>query len=107
MTAFRNHSQLASLSPFKYISSQKCEIAQRQRDLDCALGVAYFIPLACGSCYIVRAARCVNERPMEPKRNVKNKVQNSEQATHVAACARCRPICGETVILESERGDIS
>lgn len=58
-------------------SAHRCDIAQRQRDLYCVLGIVYPIPPACSPCYIGKTAGCVNLLLMEHKINVKNKPQKS------------------------------
>lgn len=95
MTAFRKDCLSARLTPFQYTSAKGREIVHKGK----GMVIVYFIPLAPGSCYIGQMASSVNIQVMERKRNLNNEMQNSEVATHVAACAQCPLVWDETVVL--------
>ncbi|MCZ6925265.1 MAG: hypothetical protein O7D30_08145 [Rickettsia endosymbiont of Ixodes persulcatus] len=79
--AFKSDFKLNRLTPF-----QTCQKAHCDKSVDCKEGVVYKKPLGCGFKCVGQTARCVNDRLVEHKRNVKINAPNSEIAKHISEC---------------------
>ena len=102
--AFKSDFKLNRLTPFQ--TTQKvCPKAHRDKSVDCKEGVVYEIPLECGFKYVGQTARCVNDRLVEHKRNVKINAPNSEIAKHISECNDCTAHWSQTDIIHRERNN--
>lgn len=68
---FANEVPLSRLTPFAGGKNDLCLVRHRDEYMDYEKVVVFSIPFACGSCHIGQTLRCLNERLLEHKRNVK------------------------------------
>ncbi|CAN7942629.1 unnamed protein product [Ixodes pacificus] len=96
---------MSRLTPF--LSGHKgCQKAHQEPSVPCKESVVYEIPLTCGFRYVGQTSRCLNDRLLEHKRNVRTHAPNSEIAKHIEECNNCNAHWSETEVLHNERNDI-
>lgn len=61
----------------------------RNKADDCHLFAMYCVSILCGSCYTDPTSRCINERLLDHKRNVRNETLQFDLVLHVTEWPDC------------------
>lgn len=97
---FSTPSKLSQLCPRIATDSRKKACGKRHDKplVQCAVGVVYKIPLACGRSYIGQTGRCLNDRLRENAQNLKTN-NGAHLTTHCKSCRKCERRFSGTKIL--------
>lgn len=82
-----------------------CLVRRMEPSVECVKAIVYRIRFSCGSWHIRQMSRCINERLLEQKRNVKKLAMQLEGVRHLDACPHCSVQWDAITAIHKEKND--